>query len=284
MGLLLVRYAEMGLKSDSVRRRFERILLDNILASFAERGVEAILTSERGRIFVETDRADEAADILSMVFGVASLSRVMSFGSDMEEMRSFILERSGSLLPPGSSFALRVRRTGTHRYTSMDVAKELGAVVLEVNRDKEVRVDLTSPDIEIFIEIRGKRAFLFTEYIKGPGGLPMGSQGRVLAVVKSERDTVAAWLLMKRGCRAIVVSEEEALAAPLKRWAPGLKVIRPNELGLTAKENRALAVVFGHGVEDIEEIKRTKLPLPAFYPLVGMSSEEIEKRFRGISG
>ncbi|MBM4237570.1 MAG: tRNA 4-thiouridine(8) synthase ThiI, partial [Euryarchaeota archaeon] len=61
MGLLLVRYAEMGLKSEGVRRRFERILLDNMMAAFAERGVEAILTSERGRIFVETDRSQEAA-------------------------------------------------------------------------------------------------------------------------------------------------------------------------------------------------------------------------------
>jgi thiamine biosynthesis protein ThiI len=62
-------------------------------------------------------------------------------------------------------------------------------------------VDLDEPDLEIFVEARKNRAFIFTEVVKGVGGLPLGSQGKMLVLISGGIDSpVAAWMIMKRGC------------------------------------------------------------------------------------
>jgi adenylyl- and sulfurtransferase ThiI len=59
--------------------------------------------------------------------------------------------------------------------------------------------------VELYVEIRGRRAFLYTEVLKGPGGLPLGSRGKVLALVSSGIDSpVAAWMMMRRGAHVDV--------------------------------------------------------------------------------
>ena len=65
MGSILVRYAELGLKSRSVRRRFESILVDNLMSSLANAGLEGLVTTEYGRIFVEVDDAERAIKALA---------------------------------------------------------------------------------------------------------------------------------------------------------------------------------------------------------------------------
>src|SRR5207244_1030342 len=79
---------------------------------------------------------------------------------------------------------------------------------------------------EIHIEVRQNRAFVFREIWPGPGGLPLGSQGRGLAVVKNRDGMVAAWMGMKRGCRiAVATAPGEPLVEPLRRWAVRLNVL-----------------------------------------------------------
>ena len=284
MDLILVRYAEMGLKSPTVRRRFEKVLIDNIMAAVAEKRIEAIVESERGRIYVRTDRIEEAIESISRVFGVASLSRAIETLAIMGDIRSVAVEYSRTLLGKDYTFAMRVRRTGTHPFTSSDVARDVGAAVLEANRDMGVTVDLDSPDAEIFVEVRNNRAFVFSKYMPGPGGLPLGSQGKMLAAVEKERDVVAAWLMMKRGCKTVIVSGNDPVSSLLKEWDPSLRIVGPAPLEQLIADHRALAVAFGYGLEDFEEIGKMKLPVPAFFPLVGMSEEEIAKRFEAIRG
>lgn len=284
MDLILVRYAEMGLKSPTVRRRFEKVLIDNIMAALAEYEIEAIVGSERGRIYVETERIEDAVRPISRVFGVASLSSAIETVAVMDEIRSEVVAYSRTLLEKDCTFAMRIRRTGSHPFTSQDVARDVGAAVLEANRDREVTVDLDSPDVEIFVEIRNNRAFVFSEYVPGPGGLPLGSQGKILAVVEKDRDAVAAWLMMKRGCRTVIVSGNDSVSSVLKEWDPALRVVGPAPLEELIASHRALAVAFGCALEDFEQIRETKLPVPAFYPLVGMSQEDVAKRFEAIRG
>ena len=67
-------------------------------------------------------------------------------------------------------------------------------------------VDLTNPDLTIFVEIRENKAFIYHEKIKGPGGLPLGTQGRVVVLLSSGIDSpVAAYLMMKRGCEVVAL-------------------------------------------------------------------------------
>ncbi len=283
MGSILVRYAELGLKSRSVRRRFEAILVDNLMSSLANAGLEGLVTTEYGRIFVEVDDPERASKALARVFGVSSVSSVVRCSSDMGEMKVRIAELSQPLLQRGQSFAVRARRAGIHPYTSVDLGRELGSAIFLANEEKGVRVDLTDPDVEIYVEVRDRRAYFFSSYIPGPGGLPLGSQGRVVVLLEQERDALAGWLIMKRGCRAIALGEEGSPAAKiLKAWDPALRIAKEEDLAEAVRKHRALAAVFGFVLEDFERIKEVDVPVPAFFPLVGMDGKEIEERLERI--
>jgi len=279
VNIILVRYAEVGLKSPGVRRHFEAILLDNMLAALAKESIEALVDSSQGRIYVRTDRIDEAAAILVKVFGIASVSPAVECGSDMEEMQRVAAELSRPILSEGQSFAVKARREGTHPYTSMEAGKEVGSAIFLANQDRGVRVDLTHPDVTFYVEVRGKKAFIFHRYLPGPGGLPLGSQGKVVASVHSEQDALAAWMLMKRGCRVLVSGRREHRYAG--GLGPRLKKLGGASMAEAVAHAKALGAVYGYRLEDIDRIKEVRI-VPAFYPLIGMTKEEIEERLAGI--
>jgi thiamine biosynthesis protein ThiI len=285
MHTILVRYAEIGLKSRPIRKRFETILVNNLMDALMGEGIEALVTAQYGRIFVEAGDVDRASRALARVFGVASVSPVAGCSSDLEEMKRVIADLSQPLLSEGQSFAVRARRIGDHPYTSMDLGRELGSAVYLANEDKGIRVDLTDPDVVVHVEVRDRRAYLFSSSIPGPGGLPLGSQGKVLAVLEEERDALAAWLIMKRGCRTIAVGEEGSAAVGiLKAWDPKLRVLPTQDLAEASRRYKALAVVFGYSLKDFEKMRNIDIPVPAFFPLVGMDEKEIEERLERIRG
>ncbi len=277
MDVILVRYAEVGLKSTGVRRYFESILVDNMMTSLASHGIEALVTSEQGRIYVTTDRIDDAIPILRRVFGVASVSPALVGDSAMGAMQRLAAEYSRGVLREGQTFAVKARREGNHPYKSMDVGREVGSAIFLANEERGVRVNLSTPDVTFYIEVREKKAYLFSQYLSGPGGLPMGSQGKVVAIVEDERGALAAWMLMKRGCRVIVHSSTDAHEA-LGAWDPRLKVVSNKDLGRTVWENKALAVVYGHGIEGMDTIRALPSDPPAFFPLIGLGGAEVEAR------
>jgi thiamine biosynthesis protein ThiI len=96
-----------------------------------------------------------------------------------------------------TSFAVRARRVGKHEYTSIELARELGARIVEATG---ARVNLSKPQVEIHVEVRDRDAYIYDEVIRGVGGLPLGTQGKALALISGGIDSpVAAWMMMKRG-------------------------------------------------------------------------------------
>jgi len=279
---ILVRYAEMGLKGPPVRRRFERTLLDNIMSMFAQEGVEALVEAGEGRVYVRTDSMEKAVGALTRTFGVASVSPAISCPSDREKIASAAADFSKDLMGPEDSFAIRARREGSHPFTSMDLARAGGSAVLGVNRDKGVRVDLTSPRVQILLEVRGPMTYIYSQIFNGPGGLPLGSQGKVVAIVEKERDLLSAWLMMKRGCRTALLTETPEMGVPLSRWSPELKVEPLESLERMISNWGALGVVYGYTYDEMEKIKLARPGVTAFFPLVGKSDQEIERELRVI--
>jgi len=273
MKVILVRYAELGLKSRMVRRRFENLLRDNILSALSSDGVEALLRSDEGRFYAEADDTEAAVRSLRRVFGVASVSLAETCSSDLEDIRSKAAEYSRGRMREGQSFAVRPRREGSHPYSSMDVGREAGSAVMLANQDRGVTVDLNDPDFELYVEVRGPRAYLFDSYMDGPGGLPMGSQGKVLAIVDGERDALAAWMMMKRGCRAVVLGEAHPL---LQRYDPELRTAQ-GSVEDSLRED-VLGLVMGLGMEDMDTVRTLRQPVPLYLPLMGMDEKEIVRR------
>lgn len=219
--VLLVRYGELALKSRFVRRQLEDRLATNVREMFAANDVECVLKVERGRLFVHAEDEADALRLLRRVFGIVSISATKETASALETLTAHVVAYARNVLEPGKSFAIRPRRTGEQSYTSQDLARVLGKAVQDAIPG--VVVDLDDPDREIHVEVRGGRAYVFHEIVPGPGGLPLGSQGEVLAAVGDEAGMVATWLLMRRGCRARVAGTEPYVAT-LRKWDPRLEV------------------------------------------------------------
>lgn len=281
--VILVRFGELALKSRYVRRQLRDRLVGNIQDMFASEGVECLTEADEARVYVHVDDPARAHRILRRVFGIVSMSPAVETDADLASLRAVALTEASRILKPGASFALRVRRTGTHPFTSQDLAREIGASIGAAHPAS--RVDLTHPDIEIHIEVRRNRGFVFQEIWRGPGGLPLGSQGRALAFVDGDAGLVAAWLGMKRGCRVVAATPGGKDVAPLRRWDPHLKVISMEsvqDLAVVLPGVHAGAVLMGGRWETFDGAARPKIGVPYFDPVIGLTGEEIARVARNI--
>ena len=269
MAILLLRYAEIGLKSAPVRKKFENQLKDNMLTMLMEDGVEALITKKGARYYVEATDPDAAVRSLRKVFGVASISVAETCSSKMEDICATAAEYSLSRLSEGQSFAVDARREGSQGYTSMDVGREAGSAIFIANEDKGVKVDLTNPEVKFFIEVRDNQAYIFQDYIRCHAGLPIGSQGRVLAYVDDDRGLVSAWMMMKRGCRAVVKGSGDFES--LRQYDPLMKVTESDY------PRNILGYVMGHDLDDLEGFDASAYEFPVFFPTVGMTDEQVSE-------
>ncbi len=234
--VILVRYDELALKSKNVRARYEQILVKNIKAMLNADGCSySGISKEMGRIFIHTSDAS-ALKSAAKVFGVVSASPAYTCEATLESAAELCAEVAGSVIQEGQSFAIRARRAGNHDFTSRDIAIACGDAVFE-KANKNIKVNLDNPDVEIFAEMRQKKAYVFTESIKAVGGLPMGTQGKMVALISGGIDSpVAAWLMMKRGCEIVPLylnnepfsdetTRERAMAciSVLQKWSPQKK-------------------------------------------------------------
>lgn len=277
MAILLVRYAEIGLKSTPVRKRFESTLKDNMLNMLMEDGVEALVTNKGARFYIEATDIDAAVRSARKVFGIASISIAEECSSKMEDMCRTGAEYSLSRLSEGQSFAVKARREGTQGYTSLDMGREIGSAIFLANEDKGVKVDLTDPDVVFFVEARDNRAFIFQDYIRCHAGLPVGTQGKVIADIDgSERSIVSAWLMMKRGCRVMIRGDGDF--SPLKQYDTYLRKFNPEK----DDEKKILGIVKGTDLKDLEGVDVSQYELPVFFPTIGMTDEEVHVFFETI--
>jgi thiamine biosynthesis protein ThiI len=204
---VLVRYGEIGLKSPGVRRHFENLLHRHIKVFLQRKEISySKIIRERGRFFIHTSQPQEAAEASARIFGVVSSSPVWTVTARLRKIVAFTGTLTPQLLDDGQTFAVRARRLKTHTFSSQDIAAQVGAEIIEAatTMKRSVQVDLDNPDVEIHVEVRQKFAYVFSQLIKGPGGLPYGSQGTVVGLHSGGLDSpVAQWLMMKRGAHVI---------------------------------------------------------------------------------
>jgi len=197
--LVMARYGELFLKSEPVKRHFIGMLLRNIRNALGAAGLECRFETPRGRILIYGDDPDKIAGIVSRIFGIVDVSICLHTSPDPEDLKRAALDLASSRLKTGMSFAVRAKRQ--HK-TGMD-SQELGRVIGSGLYDHipGLTVDLDNPAYEIFAEVRDIGGLIYDRRIPGPGGLPWGTQGRVLVLLSAGIDSpVASWLAMKRGC------------------------------------------------------------------------------------
>lgn len=205
MRCAIVHYHELALKGRN-REYFEHCLIRNIRTALKDVGVrqvENLHSRIRVRLPLEVP-SEIVRDRLRRVCGIAnfSLGRVIPLhlsNPNVDDLATAAIEeiRSHSF----STFKVTARRADKRLVlTSMDIERELGAVVCRMTGKK---VSLQNPDLTIYVELLSKEAFCSAEKIEGPGGMPVGVSGKVACLLSGGIDSpVAAYRMIKRGCQA----------------------------------------------------------------------------------
>lgn len=276
--VILLRYGEIALKSEFVRNTMERALIRNIESKLMESRIQAKVERDRGHIYITSNEEKKIGEILARTFGVVSFSYCRKCANKFEEIERNVLEVVWEKIGGRRRFAIRARRAGEFKFTSMELARELGSSIL--SKFPDLKVDLENPELEIFVEVRESGCYIYTEKINGPGGLPYGTQGKIVALLETEDDVIATWLIMKRGCRVLCIGECERLLEALARWnRVKFEKAKPSlENGIKiARKNAALGIVSGMAPEKLLEYSPQPLDYPIFLPLSGLDEKMLCK-------
>jgi thiamine biosynthesis protein ThiI len=197
--LVMVRYGELFLKSEAVKHHFIGMLLRNIGKALSASALSYHFETPRGRILVYGDEPEKIADIVSRIFGLVDASICTRTSSVLEEICTEAISLASANLHEGMSFAVRAKRQQKTGLNSQELGTLIGSAIYD--HIPGLKVDLDHPDYELFVEVRDFGGLVYDSRIPAPGGLPWGTQGRVLALLSSGIDSpVASWLMMKRGC------------------------------------------------------------------------------------
>jgi thiamine biosynthesis protein ThiI len=194
---------------------FEKCMMDNIRHLLKE--IEDLKISRlRGRIWIQKRSGEEFSDKeleiarqeMPKAFGLETFSPVAMTEPDIDKLAKIvektckpffdkIIERKNKV-----SFRIRARRSDkTFPLDSKGIEIKLAETVGSVYDHSVLDIDLVNAEITVGCELRKEFAFIYYETIKGPGGLPVGSNSPVLALLSGGIDSpVACYMTMKRGC------------------------------------------------------------------------------------
>jgi tRNA uracil 4-sulfurtransferase len=203
MNSVVVHYQEIALKGRN-RPWFIARLVRNIKTATSDLNVTRV-TTKMGRIEImlgSPDAWEPVAERLRHVFGIANFSRAALVPLDVDGIAEAILNDLRDMRV--STFRVSAKRADKRfPLTSPQIEREVGG------RVKEARgwtVDLDNPEFTIHVEALTGEAFYHFGKNAGPGGMPTGVSGRVVALLSGGIDSpVACYRLMKRGCRVIPV-------------------------------------------------------------------------------
>lgn len=201
----LVRYGEIGIKSGEVRSKMLDQLARNVEAILADRDVEGDVETRWERLHLRGDDVHALAKAASDAFGVVSTRPAVTVAPERDAIEAAAVGLA-SAHPGAASFAVRAHRTGhadAHPFSSQGIERTVGGAVDAV---VDGSVDLDDPDVTYRLEIREDEAFVSAVEYDGPGGLPAGTQGKVVVLFSGGIDSpVAAWELLKRGLEPVPV-------------------------------------------------------------------------------
>lgn len=203
MQSVVIHYQEIALKGKN-RPWFVARLVRNIKEATRDLDVRDVRALQ-GRIELvlgDGTAWDTARDRVARVFGIGNFARAGRAPLDVDAIATAILKDLGPEDP--SSFRVSARRSDKRfPLTSPQIEFEVGGRIKEA---RGWRVDLARPALTIHVEALSNDAFYFFGKERGAGGLPVGASGRVACLLSGGIDSpVAAWRMMRRGCRVMFV-------------------------------------------------------------------------------
>ena len=199
--MFLIKYAEIGTKGKN-RYVFEEIMCKRMRARLKPLGKFEV-RREYGRIFVEAFSDYDYEDVmkvLTTIFGIVGVCPVkvveeLSYEAISKAVVAHVAEEYND---KHFTFKVNARRNNkTFPKTSMELNCDLGADLLDAYPD--MTVDIHKPDVFINVEVRNV-TYIYSQIIPGPGGLPVGTNGKGMTLLSGGIDSpVAAYMIAKRG-------------------------------------------------------------------------------------
>ena len=200
---VIVKTHELALKGKN-RPWFMRRLTDNLRIATKGTGVSRVWQAQLmvGLTLEDEGAWPEVKERVRNCFGVAKFFLAYEFPQDLDLVKEALpAMMEGCRI---ESFRIETNRADKRFYmTSPDVNRELGRFVEDLTG---ARVDLSKPDLTVYLDIQSRGIFLYFDETPAHGGLPVGTSGRVAVMLSGGIDSpVAAWHMMKRGCPATYV-------------------------------------------------------------------------------
>lgn len=200
----LIKYAEIGVKGKN-KHLFEEALAQQVKYALKRCEGEFKVSRTEGRIYVhalsEFDY-DETVENLKTVFGISGICPVIDVKDEgFENLAQTVIEYVDKVYENKNvTFKVNTRRARkNYPMTSMELNMELGSRVLDAF--PEMKVDVHHPDVMLHVEIREK-IYIYSIEIPGPGGMPVGSNGKAMLLLSGGIDSpVAGYMIAKRGVK-----------------------------------------------------------------------------------
>ncbi|MDF2714731.1 MAG: thiI [Paenibacillus sp.] len=200
--IILLRFGELMLKGRN-RSRFENQIVQQIKRVLKPLPQAVLRTESYGRMYVELngESYEEAEKALGKVFGLLSFSPAIKTIPDMKAIEEAVLLAMSRLPRTPQTFKISVRRVNKQfPHETFELHRLLGGHVLK--HVEGLKVDVHNPEVDLRVEIRHLETFVYSESVPGPGGFPLGSNGKAMLMLSGGIDSpVAGWFAMKRGLR-----------------------------------------------------------------------------------
>ena len=200
----LIKYSEIGLKGNN-RGKFEDALIEQISKKISSDSYVFNIYKEQERIYLDFKSDfdyENVVDKLSKVFGIYDICPVYKFQyeNEYDYLKNKVIDFLNNRYGINSSFSFKVKSRRLNKHFPLhsdDINKELGHDILKAF--KNTKVDVHNPDIYIYIEIRN-HINIYTEKIKGAGGMPIGTNGKAMLLLSGGIDSpTAGYMIAKRG-------------------------------------------------------------------------------------
>jgi len=291
--LVLIRPDELFLKSEPVMKSMMKQLTHNVKVALRSRDITYdSIAKQRLGILIKTPEIEEVIKVCKYLPGISILTPVVVVGASMTAMKEVALELAKKVkLTKSKSFAIRAKRSNkAYKYSSKQMEEKIGAYVQTKTKAK---VNLTKPDITVYVETLDNKILIATKKVQGVGGLPVGVSGKVVCLMKDDKDFIAAYLFLRRGCEIIPLhfrtsdKEQQKYLNKLKtldKFAYGSQIRSTNVKGgvsislatKLASHAGAKSLCIGPinlNKKHLEWMGKSNLPL--FTPLVGLNKEEL---------
>ena len=203
MKFIVKLFPEIMVKGPSVKKKMVRQLNDNLrrLLNRVDKNIKIKYSWDKLEINADEQVVDATRQVLMNTPGIEQFLEAIQhpLGATIEEIADTVVAHSLASIE-GKTFAVRVKRSGTHDFNSLDLERFIGSVLFTKGNSKGV--SLNNPDVTVAIEIYQKELNIVTAKRAGLGGFPMGTQGELLSLMSGGFDsTVASYLTMKRGLK-----------------------------------------------------------------------------------